>query len=130
MCRLAELHTNFDSTVMVAENKLDILRFIIDTASQCSKIDAIILFSSTLDERCRDDSDIDIVIISNATLSVLSRQKSFTKFKKDLYLKNMSQKYDFLYFKSMDEIKSQQDKSPLCNELVRNGQFIYRKQVA
>ncbi len=130
MCRLAELHTNFDSTVMVAENKLDILRFIIDTASQCSKIDAIILFGSSLDERCKDDSDIDIVIISNATLSVLSKQKSFTKFKNDLYLKNMSQEYDFLYFKSIDEITSKQNTSALCNELIRKGQFIYRRQAA
>lgn len=130
MCKLIKVNTNYDSSVMVADNKAEIIRFIIDAAKNCSDIDAIMLFGSALEERCKEKSDIDIVIISPKTLNALSSKKSFDEFKRQLYFYDMSQEYDFLYFKSIDEIYQKVDKAPIFKELAEKGQIIYKRQVA
>ncbi len=130
MCKLIKVNTNCDSSVLVADYKADIIRFIIDSAKKCPDIDAIMLFGSVLEERCKEKSDIDIVIISKKTVNALSNKKSFNEFIKDLYLLDFSQEYDFLYFKSIDEIHQKKDKAPICKELTEKGQIIYKRQVA
>lgn len=130
MCNLVELHTNFNTSVMVAENKADTIMFIIENASKCPKIDAILLFGSALAENCKEVSDIDLAIISNNSLGSLCRTKSFNSFMEGLYLRNMSQDYDCLYFKSLDEIAAHKDKAPIYNELLDKGKVIYKKQIA
>ena len=130
MCKLIKVNTNYDSSVMVADYKADIIRFIIDSAKNCPDIDAIMLFGSVLEERCKEKSDIDIVIISKKTVNALSNKKSFNEFIKELYLLDFSQEYDFLYFKSIDEIHLKVDKAPICKEITEKGQIIYKRQVA
>ena len=49
---------------------------------------------------------------------------------KDLYLLDFSQEYDFLYFKSIDEIYQKKEKAPICKELAEKGQIIYKWQAA
>ncbi len=130
MCQLAVLHTNFNTSVEVAENKLGLINHVIFCAAKCSKIDAIILFGSALSNNCSDKSDIDLAIISNTSINVLSKNKSFAEFKKNIYLQDMSQEYDFLYFHSLDEIENKRNDHLICNELSKKGKIIYRKKVA
>ena len=130
MCKLIKVNTNYDSSVMVADYKAGIIKHIIDTAKNCPDIDAIMLFGSVLEERCKEKSDIDIVIISKKTVNALSNRKSFNDFIKDLYLLDFSQEYDFLYFKSIDEIRQKKDEAPICKELTEKGKIIYKRQVA
>ena len=103
---------------------------IIDIAKNCSDIDAIMLFGSALEERCKERSDIDIVIFSKKTVNALSSKKSFDEFKRQLYFRDLSQEYDFLYFKSIDEIYQKIDKAPIFKELAEKGKIIYKRQVA
>lgn len=130
MCKLIKVNTNYDSSVMVADYKAEIIRHIISTAKKCPDIDAIMLFGSVLEERCKEKSDIDIVIISKKTVNALSDIKSFNEFMKDLYLLDFAQEYDFLYFKSIDEIYQKKEKAPICKELAEKGQIIYKRQAA
>ena len=130
MCKLIKVKTNYDSSVMVADYKADTIRFIIDIAKYCSDIDAIMLFGSALEERCKERSDIDIVIFSKKTVNALSSKKSFDEFKRQLYFRDLSQEYDFLYFKSIDEIYQKIDKAPIFKELAEKGKIIYKRQVA
>ena len=59
MCKLIKVNTNYDSSVMVADYKAEIIRHIISTANKCPDIDAIMLFGSVLEERCKEKSDIE-----------------------------------------------------------------------
>ena len=132
---------------MVADYKAEIIRHIISTAKKCPDIDAIMLFGSVLEERCKEKSDIDIVIISKKTVNALSDRKSFNEIScyddisndiknkidadyYDLYLLDFAQEYDFLYFKSIDEIYQKKEKAPICKELAEKGQIIYKRQAA
>ena len=130
MCQLAKLQTNFNTSVEVAENKLGLINHVILCAAKCAKIDAIILFGSALSNNCSENSDIDLAIISSYSINDLSKNKSFAEFKKNVYLQDMSQEYDFLYFHSLDEIGNKKEKHLICDELSKNGKIIYRKQVA
>ncbi|WP_026659983.1 nucleotidyltransferase domain-containing protein [Butyrivibrio sp. AC2005] len=103
MCKLIKVNTNYDSSVMVADYKAEIIRHIISTAKKCPDIDAIMLFGSVLEERCKEKSDIDIVIISKKTVN---------------------------YFKAIDEIYQKKEKAPICKELAEKGQIIYKRQAA
>ncbi len=130
MCKLQKINTNFDSSVMVADNKSKIIECIIELAKDCADIDAIILFGSALETRCKKTSDIDIAIISKKTINALSEKKSFRQFKDSVYLLDMSQEYDFLYFKSLEEIDKKKDTATICKELIDNGKVIYKRQAA
>lgn len=75
MCIIIMLQTNFQTEVAAADVKKVYIENIIKSAEKCNKIDAIVLFGSSLEDRCKDESDID-----------------------------MEQNYDILYFKSLEEI--------------------------
>jgi len=127
MCKLVEIKSNNGESIKVAEIKKNHIQNIISNASKCQSIDAIILFGSALEERCTDESDIDIAIISKYTVDGLSRLKSYSDFIRNIYEMDMSQEYDKLYFKSFSEIEQKQDKVQICKELAENGKTIYRK---
>lgn len=128
MCKLATLQTNYGTSIDAAEIKKEHIENIINSATLCKQISEIILFGSSLEERCTDKSDIDIVIISNISLNKLSQTKSFDKFMNSLYSYDMEQEYDRLYFKSIKEIEEKKDDIPICNELIQKGKVIYRRQ--
>ncbi len=130
MCKLQEINTNFDSSVLVADNKSKLIECIIELAKDCSDIDAIILFGSALETRCKKTSDIDIAIISKKTINALSEKKAFRQFKDRIYHLDMSQEYDFLYFKSLEEINEKKESASIFKELVEKGKVIYKRQVA
>ena len=130
MCKLQKINTNFDESVLVADNKSKIIECIIELAKGCSDIDAIILFGSALETRCKKTSDIDIAIISKKTINALSEKKSFREFQNSVYLLDMSQEYDFLYFKSIDEIEKKKNSASIFKELSDKGKIIYKRQAA
>ena len=130
MCKLQEISTNFDSSVMVADNKSRLIERIIELAKECSDIDAIILFGSALETRCRKASDIDIAFISKKTVNALCERKAFRQFIDSIYLLDMLQDYDFLYFKSIEEIEKKKDSASICRELLEKGKVIYKRQAA
>ena len=104
MCKLVNVKTNYGEEVRVAEIKRDEIRNIIDAASLCKNIDMLILYGSSLEDRCDKYSDIDIVVISKYPISKLCKLKSFHDFTTYVYKYNMNQDYDFLYYKSYEEI--------------------------
>lgn len=127
MCQLVTLQTNYGANIHVAEIKKRHIENILNSAPLCKQISAIMLFGSSLEERCTKKSDIDIAIISNSSLDKLSQTKAFDKFMNHLYSYDMEQEYDRLYFKSIEEIKEKKNCIPICDELMRKGKVIYRR---
>lgn len=126
MCRLVPLMTSFKTEISVADIKKRHIENIIESAEKCDKIDAIVLFGSALEDRCKEDSDIDFAIISKHTVSSLCRYKSFHEFSSQLYSKDLDQDYDILYFKSLEEIEDKKDHVGVCKELAQKGKVIYK----
>ena len=126
MCRLVMLQTNFQTEVAIADIKTEHIENIIKSAEKCNKIEAIVLFGSSLEDRCREESDIDIAIISRYTIDRLCRYKSFRNFTDRIYGKDTTQSYDILYFKSLSEIEKKKEMTTICGELSQKGKVIYR----
>ena len=110
----------------MADVKKVYIENIIKSAEKCNKIDAIVLFGSSLEDRCKDESDIDIAVISRYTVSRLCQYKSFRDFTDSVYSIDMEQNYDILYFKSLEEMVKEKEKAAICNELLQKGKVIYR----
>lgn len=127
MCKLISIQTNHNTSVEIADIKKKYIENIIDKAPICNKISAIILFGSSLEERCTDESDIDIAIISDYTIGRLCKIKSFNTFTEILYKFDLNQDYDILYFKSLEEIQQNKTNAPICKELKQKGKIIYRR---
>ena len=126
MCKLVTIKNNIGKDITVADIKVDIIHKIIDYASKCKYIDYIILFGSSVEDRCKEASDIDIAIISNTTRSKLFKSSTYDKFISDLYKINITQEYDILQFNSMNDIIQRKDN--ICSEIQRKGQTIYQRR--
>ncbi len=129
MCKLISINTNYGEEVKVADIKSVCIENLINVAPICNHISEIILFGSALEEKCTDDSDIDIAIISKKSVSALSKSKAFSNMLRAIYTADWSQEYDKLYFTSMDEIIDRRDETPICEELIQKGKVIYRRDV-
>ena len=100
MCKVLPM-TIGSRQIHVAEIKQKYIRNIIDAASQCDLIDRVVLFGSSLQERCRDTSDIDIAVFGNQPRSRALTSKKYERFARQLYaFDDHSQAYDILYFRS------------------------------
>ena len=130
MCALNSLTTKDGSIIEVASIKREAIENIIVSAAVCPSIDAVVLFGSALEERCNKDSDIDIAIISTKSINSLSKLKSFQEFLNRIYLFDMSQEYDRLYYKSLEYIGKNASHVQICGEIAKKGKIIYRKEVA
>ena len=75
MCKLVNLKTNLENEIKVAEIKRDEIINVINAASLCKKIDMLILYGSSLEDRCNQYSDIDIAVISKYPVSKLCKLK-------------------------------------------------------
>ena len=64
MCRVLEMDIG-NRSIQVADIKKKYISNIIDAASKCDLIDKVVLFGSSLEERCKDSSDIDLAIFGN-----------------------------------------------------------------
>lgn len=124
MCRMAALST--DTQIQVADIKKPIIENIIMIANICKEIDYIILFGSSLEDKCTEQSDIDLAIISNVTRARLFRSNSYDRFTTALYNINDEQTYDILQFNSMQDLKNKN--SAVCKDIVNKGKIIYRRK--
>lgn len=124
MCRLTALST--DKQIQVADIKKPIIEKIVVIANICKEIDYIILFGSSLENKCTERSDIDLAIISNVTRAKLLRSNSYDRFTTALYNIDDEQTYDILQFNSMEDLKKRDN--AVCKDIVNKGKIIYRRK--
>jgi len=129
MCRLVDVTTNTGDIVRVSEYKKQQIEEIINKASDCTMIDQIILFGSSLNSDCKKNSDIDVVIISKASVSKLSQNKRYRAYWERIYkLDSFQTDYDVLYFTSYEDIERKKEQVPVCKEIIEKGKIIYHKK--
>ena len=121
MCRVTPMDIG-SRQIRVAEIKQKYIRNIIDAARECDLIDRVVLFGSSLQERCCENSDIDIAVFGNQPRSRALTSKKYERFARQLYtFDNNAQAYDILYFKSHSG-----DTSPILQEISR-GEELYSR---
>lgn len=94
MCKMVE----YKNGQSVAEIKYNHILNISRQAEKCRNITRIVLFGSSLEERCTDKSDIDIAVFGTQTKSKYLQSKEFREFHRQVFLFDMNQDYDILYF--------------------------------
>ena len=121
MCRVTPMDIG-SRQIRVAEIKQKYIRNIIDAARECDLIDRVVLFGSSLQECCRENSDIDIAVFGNQPRSRALTSKKYERFARQLYaFDNHAQVYDILYFRSHSG-----DTSPILQEISR-GEELYAR---
>ena len=94
MCNLVELKNGH----YVADIKLRHIENISEQASKCKNIDRVILFGSAIEDRCTDESDIDIAVFGKMSKNRYLGTGEFRKFQDNLFSYDLAQDYDILYF--------------------------------
>ena len=121
MCRVTSMDIG-SRQIRVVEIKQKYIRNIIDAARECDLIDRVVLFGSSLQERCCDNSDIDIAVFGNQPRSCALTSKKYERFARQLYaFDNHAQAYDILYFRSHSG-----DISPILQEISK-GEKLYTR---
>lgn len=126
MCKLVKITNSLGEQIEVAEIKADTIKKIVKIAKICDKIDYIYLFGSSVEERCTDESDIDLAIISNVSASKLCNRSSYREFKERLYAIDTDQEYDRLQFNSLKAIRN--SKEPVCLDIISKGKLLYQRE--
>lgn len=80
MCGLVDINTHFNTKVMVADVKAAYIVNIMEKAAICKNVQSIYLFGSVLKEVCREDSDIDLLVVSDIARSKLYKTRGFKHF--------------------------------------------------
>lgn len=123
MCKVTEMKIG-DRTIRVAEIKQQYISNIVNAARNCDYIDRVILFGSSLEERCTDLSDIDLAVFGNVAKGKCLTSKKYERFLKQVYSYNdFQQAYDILYFKSGKKCQS-----PIIEDINR-GEVIYESKL-
>lgn len=117
MCRMA----SFEGDKKVADIKLRHIQNIAEQASTANNINRIVLFGSATEERCTERSDIDIAVFGDLSKAAYLRSKEFKQFQDRVFLFDMDQDYDILYF---SENKNNRD---LILQNIYMGTEIYRR---
>lgn len=121
MCKVVPIDIG-SRQVHVAEIKHKYIRNIIDAARECDLIDRVVLFGSSLQERCRETSDIDIAVFGNQPRGRALTSAKFEQFARKLYdYDNHAQAYDILYFRNGEKENSQ-----ILRE-VNQGEVLYAR---
>lgn len=129
MCQMVSVKTNFNTEIQVADIKKEVIENIIEAASVCTRICQIILFGSALESRCMENSDIDMLVVSDTTRSKLYRDKGYQEFLKRLHKKDgYEQMYDVICVHGMEEIYKKQDSFGLFRDVIKCGQTFYRRE--
>lgn len=100
MCRVNE--TNIGGRIIhVADIKQKYIENIVSAARDCDYIDKVVLFGSSLEERCTDESDIDLAVFGNVSRGKCLTSKKYERFLTQVYSFNdFNQAYDILYFRN------------------------------
>ena len=117
MCKLVP----YKDGKLVADIKLDYISNIIEQASKAKNISRIMLFGSSTEERCAENSDIDIAVFGQKDSSRYIDSSEFHKFTGALYEFDWNQNYDILYFKDGKEYKDN------IMKFIDKGIEIYRR---
>lgn len=121
MCQVLSMDVG-SHHIRVAEIKQKYIQNIIDAASQCDLIDRVVLFGSSIEERCRENSDIDIAVFGNQPRSRALTSRKYERFARQLYeYDNHAQSYDILYFRS-----GSGDSNPILHEISK-GEELYAR---
>ena len=119
MARLVKLFNNSD--IYVSDIKKDLLLEIVEKAKEFDFIKQLILFGSSLEERCKDASDIDLIIIGKEHACKCLDSKLYRNFTTFIYRLDFSQDYDIIYqYDSIDKMKG-----GLKKEALERGVVIY-----
>lgn len=97
MCQLIALDVG-DRTVNVASLKTEYIKNIVDNVFRCNLIDKIVLFGSAIEERCTDDSDIDIAVFGKESKNKVFRSKEYRDYIDSVVSFGDLQDYDILFF--------------------------------
>jgi len=120
MCRMIR----YKDGKSIAEIKYQHILNISRQAEKCRNITRIVLFGSSLEERCTESSDIDIAVFGNQTKGKYLQSKEFRDFHREVFLFDMNQDYDILYFKDGKKYTDQ-----IMNDIAE-GIEIYRRESA
>ncbi len=122
MCKVIKMKIG-DRDIRVADIKKKYIMNIVDAAQKCSYIDCVILFGSSIMERCKESSDIDIAVFGSASKGKALTSKSYREFAGQLYaFDDYNQGYDILYFKSGKDYSG-----GIMND-IESGEVIYARQ--
>ncbi len=116
MCRLVEYKNG-----RVADIKLKYIENIARQAAKTRHITRIMLFGSALEERCREDSDVDIAVFGDLVRSRYYISGEYNDFQGGIFEYDSGQDYDILYFPDGRECKA-----PIMKN-IENGLEIYRR---
>ena len=121
MCKVVVMTVD-NRKIRVADIKQKYMNNIIDAAKKCDLIDKVILFGSSIENRCTEKSDIDIAVFGNQIRSKALSSKKYERFARQLFAYNdFEQDYDILYFKSGTPIKS------LIMDDIQKGEVLYER---
>ncbi len=119
MCRLVP----YAEGKLVADIKLPYIRNISEVAERTSNICRIMLFGSSIEDRCTDNSDIDIAVFGNKDKGRYIDSKEFRDFKSAIFRFDWNQDYDVLYF-----VDGKEYNAAIMND-INKGVEIYRGNV-
>lgn len=122
MCKITSFVID-GRTIHMADIKQKYVWNIINAAQKCDYIDKIILFGSSLEDRCRDDSDIDLAIFGNQPEGKCLTSKKYRNFARQLSsYDDFNQNYDLLYFKTGKKY------SGIIMNHIMKGEILYERQ--
>ena len=121
MCKVITMNVD-NRKFRVAEIKKKYMTNIIDAAKKCDFIERVVLFGSSIEDRCRESSDIDIAVFGNQIRSKALSSKKYEQFARQVFaFSNFDQDYDILYFKSGSNIKN------LSMDDITKGEVLYER---
>jgi predicted nucleotidyltransferase len=124
MCKLIVGKTNKEKDFKAADIKMNCIQNIINVAPKCRSIHKIVLFGSSIEERCTERSDIDIAIFGSMSEYRFLTSNSYGVFADSLFAyADFLQDYDILYFK---EGVKKYDRCDIMRDIM-SGEVIYER---
>lgn len=121
MCKVVKMNVG-NRSFRVADIKKKYMNNIIDAATKCDIIEKVILFGSSIEDRCKEGSDIDIAVFGKQIRSKALTSKKYGNFIRQIYaFSDYDQDYDILYFKSGSNVKS------LIMDDIQKGEVLYER---
>lgn len=117
MCKMVP----FKNGGLVADIKYDQIVNISQEAQKCKNINRVMLFGSSLEERCTERSDIDIAVFGKQTKGKYLLSREYKDFLHNVFKFDMDQDYDILYF---EEGKKHNDRIMID---INNGIELFRR---
>jgi len=117
MCKLVQWRGN----QYVADIKYNHILNITKQAEKCKNIERIMLFGSSLEERCTERSDIDIAVFGKQKKGKYLISSEYKNFLHNIFIYDMDQDYDIIYF---EDGKNNEDRIMID---INKGVELYRR---